>query len=87
MSTETKLWTEKECLWRCRRGLLELDVLLENFYHKYYAMLTLKQKQALQQLLERSDMALQSLLVFKQTSGELTTVEKELVEWIIEKNP
>lgn len=53
---------EKRCLdvpgrlrWRCRRGMLELDLVLERFLGENYAQLTARQRQEFETLLELED--------------------------------
>ena len=41
--------------WQCRRGILELDVLLDNFLNTHYAKLSNKEKKAFIDLLDYSD--------------------------------
>jgi antitoxin CptB len=41
--------------WRCRRGLLELDLVLQMFLREGYATLTSDEKQHLDRLLELPD--------------------------------
>lgn len=41
--------------WACRRGMLELDILLESFLEKGYAQLSHEQKLTFQQLLDYPD--------------------------------
>ena len=41
--------------WRCRRGLLELDLVLERFLNVHFDQLTNAQKQALARLLDLPD--------------------------------
>ena len=41
--------------WACRRGMLELDVLLNNFLTEAYPTLTLHQQTLFNQLLENND--------------------------------
>lgn len=41
--------------WSCRRGMLELDVILGNFLHKAYPSLTDKDKQLFITLLNNND--------------------------------
>lgn len=41
--------------WRCRRGLLELDVLLNRFLDNQYSHLNKEQQQNFSDLLEQSD--------------------------------
>lgn len=41
--------------WRCRRGLLENDLFLERFFHRFATSLTVRQGHALGALMELSD--------------------------------
>lgn len=41
--------------WRCRRGLLELDVLLQRFLDRRYGELTPSEREAFEQLLTLPD--------------------------------
>ncbi|MEI8384491.1 MAG: succinate dehydrogenase assembly factor 2 [Nitrosomonadaceae bacterium] len=41
--------------WRCRRGLLELDIVLERFMDKHYTQLSDKDLQKFNRLLDMSD--------------------------------
>lgn len=50
--------------WQCRRGMLELDVILESFYDMHYDQLNDKEKGAFQQLLDMSDPVLYRWLLF-----------------------
>jgi len=45
----------RRLLWRCRRGMKELDLLLERFVRERYAGASILQKQAFAQLLELPD--------------------------------
>ncbi|MDB5900278.1 MAG: hypothetical protein JWP41_3880 [Ramlibacter sp.] len=62
--------------WRCRRGLLENDLLIERFFDKYAASLTVRQAQALTDLMDLADNDLLDLLLRrKQAEGPLATDE------------
>lgn len=41
--------------WRCRRGMLELDIVLQRFITQHFDSLTLAQLKAFDDLLELSD--------------------------------
>ena len=41
--------------WACRRGMLELDLVLEPFLEGHYESLNTKDRQAFQQLLDEQD--------------------------------
>lgn len=43
-------------LWRCRRGIREMDILLENFMNTTYPKLKQADKEAFEHLLDESDM-------------------------------
>jgi antitoxin CptB len=49
--------------WRCRRGLLENDLLIERFFARHEAALTGQQAQALSALMELDDNELLDLLL------------------------
>lgn len=44
--------------WQCRRGMLELDYILENFLEQRYASLTLEQKHLFVRMLDFEDQLL-----------------------------
>ena len=45
----------RRLLWRCRRGMKELDVLLERYVHTHLAVADREQRQALARFLELPD--------------------------------
>lgn len=49
--------------WRCRRGLLELDLVLQNFIERHYDELDAAGIEALKRLLSRSDPELLDLVL------------------------
>jgi|SRR4051794_35257828 antitoxin CptB len=58
--------------WRCRRGLLENDLLIERFFDQYAASLTVRQAQALGELMDLADNDLLDLLLRRRDlQGEL----------------
>ena len=58
--------------WRCRRGLLELDLLLQQFVDRHYAALAAADRLVFDRLLTLADAELLALL---QGSGEPTDPE------------
>ena len=58
--------------WRCRRGLLELDLLLQKFLDTGYAELTPRQGDAFERLLALADA---ELLMFMQGTAHPTDPE------------
>lgn len=65
--------------YQCRRGMLELDYLLEDFFTRKFPQLSLAEQQSFVDLLESSDQDLFNWLVKKQY------VEDEKKQTIIEK--
>lgn len=51
--------------WRCRRGVLELDVLFERFFSQAYDTLNLDEQSLFAQLLEKPDPILQQWLIYQ----------------------
>ena len=49
--------------WRCRRGLLENDLLIERFFARHEASLTVRQANALNELMDLPDNDLLDLLL------------------------
>lgn len=74
MDTAVELQALNKLKWRCRRGLLENDLLLERFFLRYESTLTEKQAQAVEALMELSDNDLLDLLLGR------TTLKDELDE-------
>jgi antitoxin CptB len=54
--------------WRCRRGLLELDIVLGHFVARHYASLSPEALQCFNTLLDYPDSELWELIVGKQHS-------------------
>ena len=58
--------------WQCRRGMLELDLLLNNFVDKEVGNLTAEQKQTFELLLSYPDQTLLDLLLGNSVSSDLS---------------
>ncbi len=56
--------------WQCRRGMLELDLLLNNFVDKKVETLTTQQKQSFELLLSYPDQTLLDLLLGNSVSSD-----------------
>ena len=54
MSVETQN-INKRIYWQCRRGMLELDSLLQSFLEHYYADLDNQERKSFEQLLTNND--------------------------------
>ena len=62
--------------WRCRRGLLENDLLIERFFERYAGSLTVGQARGLHALMELADNDLLDLLLWrKEPEVDITTME------------
>ncbi|MDD4913666.1 MAG: succinate dehydrogenase assembly factor 2 [Methylococcales bacterium] len=59
--------------WRCRRGTLELDLLLVDYLDKYYPAASVAEQQAFLQLLALEDAALQAYLLGDAAPGDETS--------------
>jgi len=58
--------------WRCRRGLLENDLFIERFFDRYASGLTVRQAEALGELMDLADNDLLDLLLRRrEPAGEL----------------
>ena len=57
--------------WRCRRGLLENDIFIERFFRRFDSVLTVKQAQALSDLMELSDNDLLDLNLARKTLAQV----------------
>jgi antitoxin CptB len=49
--------------WQCRRGMLELDLLLLPFFDRHYAMLSTPQQALFERLLSQHDHELYQILI------------------------
>ena len=47
---------DSNILWRCRRGIREMDLLLQRFVSRHYKDLTDEQKQSFSSLLDEADL-------------------------------
>lgn len=63
--------------WACRRGMLELDVLLGNFLEEAYLQASAEDQALFIKLLDRNDQEL-----FMWLTGKETTSEPELIDII-----
>ena len=66
---------EDRLRWRCRRGLLELDLALQAFYEAEYGQLEADQREAFERLLGYPDPALLGLL-----TGAMSPADRELAD-------
>lgn len=66
--------------WRCRRGMLELDILLNEFIDKKYTLLDNNQKDVFDQILDYPDQLLFDLFLGHMESSD--TKVSDLVQTI-----
>jgi antitoxin CptB len=66
---------DRRLKWRCRRGLKELDVLLERFLARGYDACTVEQKRAFAQLVELPDPQLAGYLLGDQVPEDPALAE------------
>jgi len=63
--------------WRCRRGLLENDLLIEKFFHRHEGTLTISQAKGMGDLMNLSDNDLLDLLLQRKEPGELLEADSK----------
>ncbi len=66
--------------WRCRRGLLENDLLIERFFRRHEATLTTRQAAGLKALMELADNDLLDLLLCRKEACDLSDEDCDLPE-------
>lgn len=71
---------ETRLRWQCRRGMLELDLMLESFVEKRYFDLPVKTKKAFHQLLNCQDQILLDYLMGQDvpTDKDVADVAKQI---------
>jgi antitoxin CptB len=67
--------------WQCRRGMLELDVLLSNFFETQYAQLPIEKREIFKKLLYYPDQELYHWFLNHKTPQDLEMAE--MVQLII----
>ena len=60
-----------ELKWRCRRGMLELDILLNAYLDRQYATMTSEQIALFNKVLDYPDQVLFDLLLGNMTSSDI----------------
>ena len=63
--------------WRCRRGLLENDLLIEKFFNTYAATLTVGQAKGMADLMELTDNDLLDLLLRRKEPAQLLEADSK----------
>ncbi len=62
-------------LWQCRRGMLELDAMLEDFMARGYGQLDARQRKAFETLLQSPDQLLLEYLM-----GRMIPIDKDVAD-------
>lgn len=81
MKTSDELLDERalsKLKWRCRRGLLENDLLIEKFFRRHEATLTVSQAQGLNDLMDLSDNDLLDLLLKRREPSQLSEADAQV---------
>ena len=63
--------------WRCRRGLLENDLLIEKFFNRFEATLTIAQAKGMGDLMDLSDNDLLDLLLRRKEPAHLLDADSK----------
>lgn len=69
-------------IWRCRRGIREMDILLQNFLENYYKDLLPEEQNAFKQLLDEADLDIMNWVMGRQDppSEEIAAIITKLQE-------
>ncbi len=65
----------KKIRWKCRRGMLELDLIVGKFFEQYFETLSPHQQLAFDELLEMPDPVIQSWLLQQEIPVENNLLE------------
>ena len=63
--------------WRCRRGLLENDLLIEKFFNRHQGTLTVSQAKGMGDLMDLTDNDLLDLLLKRKEPADLVEAESK----------
>ncbi len=72
---------ERRLRWRCRRGLLELDIVLARFVEQRYAALDAAQQAAFDALLDMPDTVLWDMITGREAPPQ-EMQQRALLEWL-----
>lgn len=76
---------QRRFAWRCRRGLLELDIVLQNFVNNAFDSLTMGELQAFDDLLALPDNEFWDLINASKTVKKETAAATELANRMLDK--
>lgn len=66
--------------WRCRRGMLEMDILLGRFVEQRYAQMDEQQREAFDELLDLADTDLWDMVRGDKVPEQAR--QREVLEWL-----
>ncbi|MBI5891636.1 MAG: succinate dehydrogenase assembly factor 2 [Nitrosomonadales bacterium] len=72
--------TERRLRWRCRRGLLELDIVLGHFVRQRYPEMNHEQRVVFDELLDLPDTELWDLITDKKKTTHAH--QRQVLEWL-----
>ena len=92
MTTTEPLLEERECAllrWRCRRGLVENDLFIEQFFTSYGTQLTARHAAGMSALMDLADNDLMDLFLRrKEPDGPLDVPEvRDVLEMLRKRKP
>ena len=74
--------SKKRLQWQCRRGMLELDILLNRFLQQQYTKLTVQQQRDFVALLSVADTELYAWLMGQTVvASEYQTIVAHILDW------
>jgi antitoxin CptB len=76
---------QRRLAWRCRRGMLELDIVLQHFIAQHFYGLTLAELQAFDEMLELPDNDLWNALQLKNLHLESQDLNTKAQQSIMNK--
>jgi len=71
---------EKQILWKCRRGMLEMDLIFLKFFQEQYPFLSTLEQETFVRLLDESDPQLAAWILGAETctSSDLNNIIKKI---------
>lgn len=76
-----------QLIWRCRRGMRELDLLLVSYYERYYPTADTVEQQAFVQLLElQDDLIYDYLFGEKQLDTAIMTILVNKIKTVLHRD-
>lgn len=79
-SMDGLFWSPSEVIWRSRRGLLELDLILMPYCRECYSDLSVAQQKDYQWLLQQTDMDLQKWLLWRRDLDSLSLLQQAALQ-------